>query len=136
MNHPEPMPRVTAKSIIRAHRNHPARAVTPPKPPARAPLPSRTVDIGHALAGSEPLALLARRMRDSQNRLAAISGLLAPAMRPHVQAGPIDDEGWSLLVANNAVAAKLRQMLPALEAHLRSQGWAGPPVRVKLFKPG
>ena len=79
------------------------------KPPAQSPLPSRTVDISHALAGSEPLALLVRRMRDSQNRLQAISGLLAPAMRPHVQAGPIDDEGWSLLVSNNAVAAKLRQ---------------------------
>ena len=92
--------------------------------------------IGQALAASEPLVMLARRMRDSQDRLAAISPLLPPAMRPHVKAGPIDETGWSLLAGNNAVAAKLRQMLPALEAHLRTRGWEGPPLKVKLLTVG
>ena len=103
-------------------------------PPSRiSPLPSHTLGIHQALAGSEPLALLARRVRDSQARLTAITPLLPPAMRSCVRAGPIDELAWSLLATNNAVAAKLRQMLPALEAHLRSQGWNGPPVRVKLL---
>ena len=41
-----------------------------------------------------------------------------------------------MLVGNSAVSAKLRQMVPALEAHLRHCGWAGPPVRIKLLNPG
>jgi hypothetical protein len=102
-------------------------------PPA---LPSRTLAIDQALAGSEPLAQLARRMRASQDRLTAITPLLPPAMRASVRAGPIDDAGWSVLTSSNAVAAKLRQMLPALEAHLRAQGWDGPPLRVKLLSTG
>lgn len=109
------------------------------RPPHRSgspPLPSSTLAIGQALAGSEPLAQLARRMRDSQDRLAAITPLLPPAMRASVRAGPIDDTGWSLLASSNAVAAKLRQMLPALEAHLRTRGWDGPPLRVKLLTTG
>ena len=78
---------------------------------------------------------LTRRLRDSQARLAAITPLLPEAMRPHVKAGPIDDSGWTLLATSNAVSAKLRQMLPALEAHLRHKGWDGPPVRVRLLTP-
>lgn len=89
--------------------------------------------IDQALADSEPLALLGRRMRESQERLAAILPLLPLPMRSSVRAGPIDETGWNLLASSNAVAAKLRQMLPALEAHLRTRGWPGPPLRVKLL---
>ena len=105
----------------------------PPDRPARAPLPSHTVGISKALADSEPLAQLTRRMQESQQRLAAIAPLLPPPMRPCVKAGPIDESSWNLLASNSAVAAKLRQMLPALEAHLRTQGWNGPPIKVKLL---
>lgn len=101
-----------------------------------ASLPSGTQGIADALAHSEPLAQLARRIQESQRRLAAIASLLSPAMRLQVKAGPIDETGWTLLVSNNAVSAKLRQMVPAIEAHLRTQGWDGPPVRVKLLNPG
>ena len=101
-----------------------------------APLPSGTQGIADALAHSEPLALLTRRIRDSQARLAAIAPLLPPGIRLQVKAGPIDEAGWTLLVGNSAVSAKLRQMVPSLEAHLRSRGWDGPPVRVKLLNPG
>ena len=105
----------------------------PPRRPGVPPLPTSTLAIGQALAASAPLALLSQRMRESQDRLAAITPLLPPAMRASVRAGPIDDTGWSLLASSNAVAAKLRQMLPALEAHLRTCGWDGPPLRVKLL---
>lgn len=109
----------------------------PPPAPRRtaAALPDKTLDIGQALAASAPLAMLAQRLRDSEARLAAIAALLPPPMRASVRAGPIDDAGWTLLASSSAVAAKLRQMLPALEAHLRHCGWAGPPVRVKLLTP-
>jgi hypothetical protein len=106
---------------------------TPPVRRSPPLLPSRTLGIDQALAGSEPLAQLARRMQASQDRLAAVLPMLPPALRGAVRAGPIDDAGWSLLVGSNAVAAKLRQMVPALEAQLRAQGFDGPPVRVKLL---
>jgi hypothetical protein len=98
-------------------------------------LPSGTQAIGQALAGSEPLVALTQRLRASQARLEAVLPLLPPAMRPHVKAGPIDETGWTLLATNNAVSAKLRQMLPALEAHLQHRGWPGPPVRVRMLSP-
>jgi hypothetical protein len=100
------------------------------------PLPSRTVGIDQALAGSEPLALLTQRLQASRDRLAVIQPLLPPAMRAAVQAGPIDDQGWSILVSSHAVAAKLRHMVPALDARLLASGFNGPPVRVKLLNPG
>ena len=96
-------------------------------------LPSHTVAIDQALAGSEPLAQLARRMQASQDRLAAVLPLLPQAMHNAVRAGPIDETGWSLLVAGNAVAAKLRHMAPSMEARLRDCGFDGPPVRIKLL---
>ena len=79
---------------------------------------------------------LSRRLRESQARLQAVLPLLPPAMRASVKAGPIDEAGWTLLASNGAVSAKLRQLVPALEAQLRSQGWQGPPVRVKMLSPG
>lgn len=107
-------------------------ARSPAEPPT-SHLPSHTLGIGEALAASEPLALLARRVRESQDRLMAITPMLPLAMRAHVRAGPIDEAGWTLLAGSSAVAAKLRQMLPSLEAHLRTLGWNGPPLRVKLL---
>lgn len=109
---------------------------SPPPQNSRSGLPSRTVGIDQALAASEPLTQLSRRMQASQERLAAVLPLLPPAMRSAVRAGPIDEDGWSLLVASNAVAAKLRQMVPTLEARLRANGFNGPPVRVKLLAAG
>ena len=105
----------------------------PTDSPNRAPLPSHTLPIGQALAGSEPLVALTQRLRASQARLDSVLPLLAPGMRPFVKAGPIDDAGWTLLATHSAVSAKLRQMLPALEAHLRSCGWPSPPIRVKIL---
>ena len=102
----------------------------------QAPLPSWSQPIAQAMARSEPLSALAQRLLASQARLDALLPLLPAAMQTHVKAGPIDETGWTLLATNNAVSAKLRHMLPALEAHLRNQGWAGPPVRVKLLSPG
>ena len=53
-------------------------------------------------------------------------------MRDQVRAGPIDDEGWSLLASNAAVAAKLRHLLPRFADTLREQGWPELPIRVHI----
>lgn len=65
---------------------------------------------------------------------AAIDVLLPAAIRKHVKAGPWDNETWCLLADNNAVAAKLRQLQPALEAHLRTKGWDIKTTRIKVIK--
>lgn len=65
---------------------------------------------------------------------ATIDLLLPATIRPHVKAGPWDNETWCLLADNNAVAAKLRQLLPALEAHLRTKGWQIKTTRIKVIE--
>jgi len=88
--------------------------------------------IHDALAQSEPLARLAQRLAGSQQRFAAILPCLPASLASQVRPGPLDDEGWSLLAANAAVAAKLRHLQPRLEEVLRQRGWQGNPIRIKV----
>lgn len=78
------------------------------------------------------LARLADLTRDSVARLDAIQTLIPRPLRPSVRAGPIDGTAWCLLLDNNATAAKIRQLLPAIEAHLRSKGWEVNSIRLKV----
>ena len=71
-------------------------------------------------------------MAESNARFAAVRLLLPEPLRSHVQAGPIDDEGWSLLASNAAVAAKLRHLLPRLAEALQEQGWPTAAIRVRV----
>ena len=71
-------------------------------------------------------------IRASNDRLQAIRSLLPAPLRACVQAGPMDEGGWCLLVSSNAVAAKLRQLLPALQAHLSQQGMPVDAIRIKV----
>ena len=80
------------------------------------------------------MSLLMGRVRDSSERLLAIRSLLPAPLRASVQAGPIEEGCWCLLVGSNAVAAKLRQMLPALQAHLSSKGLGVSSIRLKVQK--
>jgi hypothetical protein len=50
-----------------------------------------------------------------------------------VKAGPLDAQGWCLLVPHNAAGAKLRQLVPALTAHLRSHNFPIEKIRVKVM---
>ena len=89
-----------------------------------------------ALDRSEPLGGLLQRVRESQARLQALSSLMPPPLRAGVRAGPLDEQAWQLLVDNAASAAKLRQMLPVLEAELRAHGWTQPPIKIKVLPRG
>jgi len=53
-------------------------------------------------------------------------------LRSAITAGPIDGLNWCLIVNNNSAAAKLRQLLPALTAHLHSKGWEVNAIRIKV----
>ena len=90
------------------------------------------IPLHQAAEESPTLARLADRVRASSSRLAAIRPLLPGPLRSAVQAGPIDEGQWCLLVNSNAVAAKLRQFVPALQMHLEAQGLAVSGIRIKV----
>jgi hypothetical protein len=88
----------------------------------------------HQAAGNAPsLARLTELVRESNDRLKAIESLLPAALRPAVKAGPIDGESWCLLVSGNAAAAKVRQLVPLIQARLLSKGWKVTSIRLKLL---
>jgi hypothetical protein len=99
------------------------------------PARPHALPLGQAMSGNVSLARLTALLRESNDRLAAIRPLLPDTLAAHVRAGPLDDSGWSLLAANAAVAAKLRQLQPRLESALRERGWQGSPIRVKIQTP-
>ena len=101
-------------------------------PRGTAPKGPLHVAMADALRSSDTLGTLMQRLQRSRQRMADIHALLPIGMRSAVQAGPLDEEGWSLLVANAAVAAKLRQMLPQLATELLSRGWPEVPIRLRI----
>lgn len=103
-----------------------------PLPPPR--LVPEPLGISQALAQSEGLIRLGWLMRESTRRLQLVEPALPPLLRRAVQAGPVDEEGWSLLASNAAVAAKLRHFQPRLEALLKEAGVQPPTVRIRLLK--
>jgi hypothetical protein len=82
---------------------------------------------------SPQLADLFARVRDSQARLAAIAPLLPAGLRAGLQAGPVEEDIWCILAQNTAVAAKLRQLTPALLEHLRKRGLGLQGIRIKVL---
>ena len=93
---------------------------------------SQAITLLQATEGAPALSGLLARVRDSQLRLKAIQPLIPPAMFAALQAGPVEDKSWCVIVRGNAVAAKLRQMAPMLQAHLRSKGWETETIRIKI----
>ena len=64
--------------------------------------------------------------------LKAIETLIPGALRKALKAGPIEGTTWCLIVDNNAAAAKIRQISPSLESHLRTKGWEVNSIRIKV----
>lgn len=90
------------------------------------------VTLLQATQDSPSLSRLTQLAQDSVARLHAIESLIPAALRPSVIAGPIDGAVWCLLLDNNATAAKIRQLVPSLESHLRAKGWAVDSIRLKV----
>lgn len=101
-------------------------------------LPLRTVRVREAvpvvqaIERAPSLAHLAHLAEQSAQCLRLVTPLIPVPMRSAVQAGPLENDQWCLLAANSAVAAKLRQLLPALAAHLRTHGHGVREIRIKI----
>ena len=98
----------------------------------QAPAVPDALALAEALRKSAPLADLRRRLKNSAICLEAIRPALPVGLQSQVEAGPIDTEGWTLLAANAAVAAKLKQLRPRLEEALILNRCAASIVRIKL----
>jgi Dna[CI] antecedent, DciA len=94
-----------------------------------------TVTVQQAALDSPTLAHLSGLAKESGDRLQSIQTLIPALLRHAVRPGPIEGGTWCLLVSNNAVAAKLRQLLPTFTAHLQSQGWQVNLIRLKVQNP-
>ncbi len=101
-------------------------------------LPLRTVRVRdavpvlQAVQRAPSLAGLAQLAKRSAQCLQLVTPLIPVPMRSAVQAGSLDAGQWCLLAANSAVAAKLRQLSPALAAHLRTHGQEVQEIRIKI----
>jgi hypothetical protein len=93
------------------------------------------ISLLQATQDSETLNRLCTLATESAQRLKSIQPLLPAPLRSCVQPGPIEGTVWCLLLDNNAAAAKIKQLLPALEAHLRSKGWEVNAIRLKVQMP-
>ena len=93
----------------------------------------KTQSVTQIIDGATSLSQLQALARDGQNRLQAILPLLPVSMRSVVQSGGVEGESWCILVPNSAMAAKLRQFLPSLCAHLRTKGWNVQTIAVKVI---
>jgi hypothetical protein len=92
----------------------------------------RSLPLRDALQRSEPLGRLMQRLRASQACLDAVRSALPEGLRDQVRPGPLDEEGWSLLVPHGAAAAKVRQCLPTLLAALQAGGHGVSSIRVRI----
>ncbi len=92
----------------------------------------RSVTLLQATQESPMLARLSSLTADSVARLKAIESLIPDNLRAAIKPGPIEEATWCLIVNNNATAAKIRQLLPAFQAHLRTKGWEVNSIRLKV----
>ena len=77
--------------------------------------------------------MLAAQIKESSKRLKTIQSLIPEALRPAIQAGPIDGDAWCLLVSGNAAAAKLRQLFPLILSKLTNRGVKVTSIRLKIL---
>jgi hypothetical protein len=126
----------TAIARDRNHYTDPMPSSRPAFPPrGTAVMPSTAVPIARAIGDSAPLTRLVERLRQSRRRFEDLRPALPAALQAQVGPGPIDDQSWTLLAANPAVAAKLRQLLPDLARRLQDAGWPPLEIRVRVLRP-
>lgn len=92
----------------------------------------RAVSVLQASQESPTLARLSELATESSARLKSLGSIIPRGLQASIQAGPIEGGEWCLLISNTAVAAKVRQLVPAMQAHLRTKGWEVNAIRLKV----
>lgn len=96
---------------------------------------NHSISVQQAAQDSPTFARLSSLAADSSARLRSVQSLIPSGLRTAIKAGPIDGAIWCLILDSSAAASKVRQLLPALEAHLRSKGWEVQSIRLKVQTP-
>lgn len=92
------------------------------------------VSLAQAASEAPVLSKLFQQAKQSQIMLGQIASLIPQSMRSTLQSGPLEQQEWCLIVPNSAVAAKLRQLIPALCAHLRTKGHDIQSIRLRVVR--
>ncbi len=102
------------------------------KPATLKPMVPDVPQVEKAMRQSNALGSLMQRLRMSQDCLDVVRACLPPSLAAGVKAGPLDDEGWTLLAANPTVSAKLRQLQPRLVEALAEKGLKITAIRIRV----
>lgn len=92
-----------------------------------------SVSLEEAARAAPVWGQLMQRLDISRQCAQAVSAHIPPAMRQHVQFGAVEQGQWTVFVANNAAAAKLRQMLPVWLQVLQQQQLPVQQVRLHIL---
>ncbi len=92
----------------------------------------RAVSVLQASQESPTLARLSELATESSARLKSLGSIIPRGLQASIQAGPIEGGEWCLLISNTAVSAKVRQLVPAMQAHLRTKVWEVNAIRLKV----
>lgn len=88
--------------------------------------------IVQALEQASGLQHLRLQLKQSSACLGVVRPLLPAGLRETVQAGPLDEQGWCLLVPHQAAASKIRQLLPMLLQALQAAELPVQGIRIKV----
>ena len=97
---------------------------------------SRTYSLEQAAGEAPALAALMARARRSRHLLEQVLHRIPPGLRPQVQAGPLDDTRWCLLVSSPSAATKLRHLTPLLLQDLSQLDAQVTGIRIKIQSGG
>lgn len=84
-----------------------------------------------AIAESNTLSGLLARMDQSKACLAAVLQRIPLGLHTSVEAGPLQDGVWCLLVHNASAVAKLKQLTPVMIMAIQSAGIVVQDIRIK-----
>lgn len=90
------------------------------------------ISLQEAASAAPVWAQLMQRLDLSHQCAQAVSAHIPPAMRAHIQFGVVTQGQWTVFVANNAAAAKLRQMVPVWLQALQQQQLPVQQIRLQI----
>jgi hypothetical protein len=93
------------------------------------------ISLQDAAAASVTLGKLSEMVALSRQYLMEVQTLIPPAIRPQIEAGPVEAGSWCMLVRNASAASKLRHLAPDIQHRLASRGHLVDNIRIKILHP-
>jgi hypothetical protein len=97
-------------------------------------LRGKSVKVLKAAQSAPGLAQLIAQASRSRSQVDDLTGLVPALILKQIHSGPMESGNWILMLRSGASAAKLRQMGPAICAHLRSKGWDIQSITVRVIQ--